>query len=188
MRFSPAEPDPSVGRSTGRDRSTGRGSLLRIALKSERPGERGLPKVSVAEGRLTARGVEGDFNRYRHEEKHDDPGMAILLLPIETIEELNREGWPVRPGDLGENLLVRGLGPGTWRTGTRLRVGDSAVLELSKPCEPCSVLHSLPYVGPSRGAAFVRALLGRRGWYARVVREGLVRPHDAVEPAEERSA
>lgn len=160
-----------------------RGRVVEVHLKPEVPGERGLPKRAVPEIRLREDGVEGDFNRYRHEERHDDPAMAVLLLPRETLAELNREGWPVRPGDLGENLTTEGIPPAEFRPGLTLEVGE-AVVEISKPCEPCDNLYLLPYVGRSKGPEFVRTMLDRRGWYARVRRRGRVRAGDAVREAD----
>jgi MOSC domain-containing protein YiiM len=155
------------------------GTVVQLNRKSEVPGERGLPKVSVAMARVTSGGVEGDFNRYRREEKRDDPGMALLLLPLEVIEELNREGWPVRAGDLGENVTTRGIPNDEFRPSRRVRVGP-VLVEVSKPCDPCDNLFLLPYVGKARGPAFLRTTLGRRGWYCRVVEEGTLHPGDRI--------
>ena len=155
------------------------GTVVQVNLKPEVEGEHGLPKLPVESARLSRGGLTGDYNRFRHEERHDDPEMAILLLSIETIEQLRTEGWPVRPGDLGENLTVRGLAPDEMAPGRRLDVG-SAILEVTKPCTPCDNLFLLPYVGRRRGPEFVRTMLDRRGWYARVLQEGNVRPGDAI--------
>jgi MOSC domain-containing protein YiiM len=157
------------------------GRVVSVHVKSERPGERGLPKAEVPRARLTASGAAGDFNRFRHEEKHDDPRMAILLFPLETIEQLNREGWPVRPGDVGENVTTAGVPYDRFRPGSRWRVG-TAQLEITKPCDPCDNLFLLPYVGASRGPEFLKTTLGRRGWYARVLADGEAGPGDAVVP------
>jgi len=59
-------------------------------------------------------------------------------------------------------------------------VGAELVVTIRRPCEPCGFLAGLPYVGPSRFAAFERAVRGRRGWYARVDRPGRIRRGDAV--------
>lgn len=159
---------------------TAHGRVRQLNVKAETPGQRGLPKAPVPEARLGPHGTSGDFNRFRHEEKHDDPRMAILILPIETIAALDREGWPVRPGDLGENITSEGLPYEAFAPGAHVRVGE-AELEVTKPCDPCDILNTLPYVGTARGPEFVRTTLGRRGWYARVVREGTVRPGDPID-------
>lgn len=158
---------------------TAAGRVLRVNRKPEVGQEHGLPKPSVEKARLSASGVVGDFNRYRHEEKQDDPAMAVLLVPVETIDQLNREGWPVRPGDLGENLTTSGLDPLALAPGRQFVVG-AATIEISKPCTPCDNLYLLPYVGRERGPEFLRTMLDRRGWYARVVHEGEVREGDAI--------
>ena len=155
------------------------GRVLQLNRKSPTPGQRGLPKLPVADARLTAEGVEGDFNVYRHEVKQDDPRMAVLLMPFETIHQLGQEGWPVRPGDLGENITSVGVPYHEFAPGLRFRVGG-ALLEITKACTPCENLFALPYVGEKRGPAFLRATLGRRGWYARVVEPGVVRTGDPI--------
>ena len=155
------------------------GTVVQLNRKPEVAGEHGLPKVPIPTARITRAGMEGDFNRYRTEEKHSDPDMAILLLPLEVISALNAEGWPVRPGDLGENLTTSGLSNESFRPARTLRAG-TVRLQVAKPCDPCSNLYLLPYVGPSRGPAFLRTTLGRRGWYCRVVEEGDVRVGDSV--------
>ncbi len=155
------------------------GRVVSLHVKAEVPGEHGLPKPEVPSVRFTAEGAVGDFNRFRHEERHDDPRMAILLFPIETIEELNREGWPVRPGDVGENVTTAGIPYAAFAVGSRWRMGEAHV-EISKPCDPCDNLFLLPYVGRERGPEFLRTMLGRRGWYGRVVGEGPVRTGDPI--------
>jgi MOSC domain-containing protein YiiM len=156
------------------------GRVHQLNRKSQVPGERGLPKLPVPEARVDAHGVEGDYNVYRHDVSHDDPAMAVLLMPLETLEELRSEGWPVRPGDLGENVTSAGLPYDTFAPGRRFRVGE-ALMEISKPCDPCDNLFLLPYVGPERGPEFLRTTLNRRGWYARVLKAGLVRQGDPIE-------
>jgi len=159
------------------------GRVADLHRKPEVPGERGLPKPSVREAFVSFGGVAGDFNRYRHEEKQDDPVMALLIMPRETLVELDREGWPVRSGDLGENLTTEGIPYDALVPGRRFRAGEME-FEVSKACTPCDNLYQLPYVGPARGPEFLKTMLDRRGWYACVVREGRVRVGDRIEPVE----
>ena len=155
------------------------GTVFRLHRKAERGSERGLPKPSVSEVVLTPEGVEGDFNRYRHEEKRDDPEMAVLLERLETLKELEGEGWPVAPGDIGENVTTVGIAYHEFFPGRSLEIG-TARLTVTKPCTPCENLYLLPYVGHDRGPAFLRAMLGRRGWYARVDRAGSVQVAEPI--------
>jgi MOSC domain-containing protein YiiM len=155
------------------------GRILQLSTKPETPGEHGLPKRAVTELRVTTQGAEGDYNRYRSRTLGGDPDQAILVVTEELLSQLRREGWPVAPGDLGENLTLAGVAESNLVPGTRLEIGEVR-LEISKPCEPCTELHSLPYVGEARGAEFVRTMVDRRGWYARVLRGGVIRLDAAV--------
>lgn len=157
-----------------------RGRIVQLHLKPREGRARGLPKRAVPSLTITPAGVEGDFNRWRTEEAGGDPDQAVLLLSEEILTDLRAEGWPVQPGELGENLTVAGLPPGALEPGARVCLGE-VVLEVSKRCDPCIVLYSLPYVGVERGPAFLRALQGRRGWFTRVVRGGTIRPDMVLE-------
>lgn len=158
-----------------------KGQIFQINVKPETPGQRGLPKLPVESARITRRGIEGDFNRYRYEEKHADPDMALLLMPLETIQRLEEEGWPIRPGDLGENITTTGIPYDSFAPGKKYRLGESVETQISEPCNPCNNLYLLPYVGTENGPRFLRTMLGRRGWYARVLREGHIRKADPIE-------
>ncbi len=156
------------------------GSVLRTSIKPRMPGECGLPKRAVAKLDLTEAGAAGDYNHYRTRELPGDRDQAVLLLTDEVMRQLKAEGWPVEPGDLGENLSLTGIAESSLGPGVRLGVGD-ALLEISHACDPCTELYVLPYVGKERGPAFLRALHGRRGWYARVLRPGVVEAGMALE-------
>ena len=155
------------------------GEVRQINVKSKVPGERGLPKKPMDSVLITGRGVQGDFNVYRHEKLGDDPDSALLIIPIETIRELNSEGWPVKPGDLGENLTTDGIPYGSFAVGKTFDVGG-ARFQISRACNPCDNLFFLPFVGQARGPAFMKAMIGRRGWYARVLKGGWVRTGDSI--------
>ena len=156
------------------------GRIVQLHRKPKQGRERGLPKPAVGELIITTNGVEGDFNRWRTEKAEGDPDQAVLLLNEEILVDLRAEGWPVQPGDLGENVTLADLSEDALEPGARVQLGE-VVLEVSKACDPCTVLYTLPYVGKERGPAFVRTMHGRRGWYARVLQGGTVRPETPVE-------
>lgn len=159
-----------------------RGRIVQLNRKPKEGRSRGLPKRSVPELIVGADGIEGDFNRWRTEEADGDPDQAVLLLSDEILADLRAEGWPVERGELGENLTLAGLPADALQPGARVHLGE-VVLEVSKACDPCTILFSLPYVGVERGPAFLRALAGRRGWFARVLRGGTIRPDTPVQVA-----
>ncbi len=154
------------------------GEVRQINIKPETAGERGLPKHPVDRVLVKRTGLVGDFNKWRHEEAHDDSAMAVMIMPLEEIQALNDEGWAIRPGDIGENFTTTGIPYGAFASGKRYRVGE-AVLKITKPCDPCSNLYLLPAIGKDKD--IVKAMLHRRGWYASVEKEGQVIKGDAIE-------
>ncbi len=156
------------------------GRVLQINVKPKTPGEPGLPKRPVPAARIGSAGLEGDFNDWRSANLPGDQKQAVLIITTELLGELNAEGWPVKPGDLGENLTLDGIAESALGPGVRLEAGD-VVMEITEPCDPCTRLYTLPYVGGERGPGFLRATAGRRGWYARVVQPGSIRQGSPVE-------
>jgi MOSC domain-containing protein YiiM len=156
------------------------GRVFQLNIKPSTPGERGLPKRPVPSALVTTAGMEGDFNRWRHEKAEDNPDMALLIMALETLQELNGEGWPVEPGDIGENITTEGIPYDAFAPGRIYRVGEARV-QISKRCDPCTNLYLLPYVGEQKGPRFLKVVKGRRGWYARVLSGGVVRRGDVVE-------
>lgn len=154
--------------------------VYQLNVKAKTPGSRGLPKTPVSSVRILKNGLEGDYNVYRHDILSDDPDSAVLLMPLETINELNNEGWPIKPGDIGENITTNGIPYFQMSPGKTLRIGSEVVIQISRACDPCSNLYLLPYVGDKKGPSFLKVMLGRRGWYARVIQEGTVRKGDEI--------
>lgn len=155
------------------------GTIYQINIKGRVPGSRGLPKLSINSANIKKEGLEGDFNVYRNEKLRDDPDSAVLLIPLETIQELNMEGWPVNPGDLGENVTTTGISYGHFSPGKNVSLGEVDV-QIARACEPCTNLYLLPYVGKQKGPQFLKVMLHRRGWYARVIREGRIHKGDKI--------
>jgi len=157
-----------------------KGKVYQINVKPETPGEHGLPKYSIDKAVVTIKGMSGDYNKYRHERNNDNPDNALLLMPVEMIAQLTTEGWPVQPGDLGENITTDSIEYNEFAVGKKYRIGE-AEIQISKPCTPCKNLYLLPYVGKEKGPEFLRTILGRRGWYARVLKEGVVAKGNSIE-------
>jgi MOSC domain-containing protein YiiM len=158
--------------------------VTQLNLKPREGRARGLPKRAAPQLTITADGVEGDYNRWRTEKAQGDPDQAVLLLSEEILAHLRAEGWPVEPGDLGENITLAGVDLDALRPDAVVRIGE-VVLQVSKACDPCTVLYTLPYIGVERGAQFLRTMQGRRGWYARVLQGGIVRKDSPIQIAGE---
>ena len=89
-------------------------------------------------------GVEGDAHagatvqhRSRKRWRPHEPNLRqVHLLHAELLDDLRERGFAVGPGDVGENVLVRGLDLLALPTGTRLHLGD-AVVEVTGLRNPC---------------------------------------------------
>jgi len=107
----------------------------------------GFTKDAVPFVRLIAgEGVEGDAHLGATTQhlylKRKNPLLPNLcqvhLLGQEMLEELAGKGFELQPGQLGENVLTRGIELLTLPVGTRLHLGDEAVIELTGLRTPCS--------------------------------------------------
>jgi len=151
-------------------------SIARIIQISVRA-QGGVPKLSIAETRLTKTGVLGDKQRNR--QLHGGPDRAVCIYSWELIRDLQEEGHPIDCGTAGENLTVSGLDWEAIVPGVRLRAGQEAELEIVSYTTPC--LHIKE--------SFIDGVFSRisqklhPGWsrvYARVLQEGAVRQGDSV--------
>ena len=61
----------------------------------------------------------------------------VHLIHAELFEELAEAGFAVSPGELGENVTTRGIDLLGLPRGTRLRLGEAALLELAGLRNPC---------------------------------------------------
>ena len=78
----------------------------------------------------------------------------VHLLQAEFIDELVEQGFAVAPGTMGENVTTRGLKLLDLPRGTRLLLGESAVVELTGLRNPCIQLERFQ-------AGLMQAALGR---------------------------
>ena len=135
-------------------------------------------------------GVEGDAHsgatvKHRSRVKRDpsQPNLRqVHLLQAELFDELMARDHPVWPGEMGENITTRGLDLLALPTGTRLRIGTHAVVELTGLRNPCSQIDKfqpgLMAAVLDRGAA--GELVRKAGVMAVVLEGGEVRSGAAI--------
>jgi hypothetical protein len=105
------------------------------------------PAVELVAGH----GVVGDVHagatvkhRSRAAKTPDLPNLRqVHLLPVERLDELTAAGFPVGPGTIGENVTTRGIDLLSLPAGTKLRLGESAVVELTGLRNPCFQLDGI---------------------------------------------
>ena len=138
----------------------------------------GVPKRPVLEARITEKGVSGD--RQRNLKVHGGSDRAVCLFSLEILERLQDEGHPIDAGLSGENLTLAGIEWEIIRPGVVLLIGPDIQLEVKSYTSPCAQNASW-----FRDGDFQRISQKLNpGWsrvYAKVIREGIVRPGDAVE-------
>jgi len=109
-------------------------------------------KTPVDEVQLLAGlGVEGDAHmgvtvKHRSRVRVDatEPNLRqVHLIHAELLDELNLQGFDVAAGQLGENITTRGVDLLGLPKGTRLYLGDAAMLEVTGLRNPCKQLDGL---------------------------------------------
>ncbi|MBA2488817.1 MAG: GNAT family N-acetyltransferase [Chloroflexi bacterium] len=140
----------------------------------------GVPKLPVDRAWVRPSGLEGDG--HTDVTSHGGPYRAVCLYGMEAIERLRAEGHPVDAGSLGENLTTSGVEWSEQPAGTLVHVGEHLVLEVTTSTTPCST-QTHNFVDGRIGRISILTHPSDSRMYARVVREGEVRPGDAIELA-----
>ena len=94
---------------------------------------------------VAGHGVEGDAHagatvqhRSRKRWRPELPNLRqVHLLHGELLDDLRARGYDVAPGQVGENVLTRGVDLLALPTGARLRLGRDAVVEVTGLRNPC---------------------------------------------------
>jgi MOSC domain-containing protein YiiM len=100
---------------------------------------------------LAGLGVEGDAHMgvtVKHRSRvAKDPTVPNLrqvhLIHAELYDELGTAGFRLAPGVMGENVTTRGVDLLGLPTGTRLRLGAAAVVEITGLRNPCAQLNKI---------------------------------------------
>lgn len=148
-------------------------------------------KAPALEARLLeGLGVEGDAHcgttvRHRFDRRRDPhrPNLRqVHLIGTELFEEVAAHGYPVKPGDLGENVTTTGVDLLALPAGTLLRLGTQAEVRLTGLRTPCTLIDTLQ-------PGLMRRMWGtdeagrrtrRAGVMAVVTSTGAVRPGDPL--------
>jgi MOSC domain-containing protein YiiM len=139
---------------------------------------------------LAGLGVEGDAHCgatvqhvYDRKKGPDRVNLRqVHLIQTELLDELSALGFSVRPGELGENISTRGLDVLSLPTGTELRIGPEAVIEVTGLRTPCFQIERFQkglqahVGGRSPGGGDV----SKTGVMGIVLRGGTVSPGDVI--------
>lgn len=142
------------------------GRIIAVSVSTRK----GVKKTPIREGVLIENfGLENDAHA-------GDWHRQVSLLAMESIQKIRAKGLDVSPGDFAENITTEGVRLWELALGTRLRIGDTALVELTqigKECHSrCAIYHQVGDCVMPREGIFVRVLVG-----------GAVRPGDPIHHA-----
>ena len=128
------------------------------------------PMKSVESADLVAGyGIEGD----RHATSRGPrTRRQVLLMDVETLGSFGLEG-----GQTRENVTTKGIDLHALPAGSRVALGDEAVVEITGFCDPCGRMDELR-------DGLREAMVDRRGMLATVVAGGGVRVGDGARALE----
>ncbi len=113
-------------------------------------------------------GIEGD-NKAGH-----NPDRQLNIMSLETLHDLNTEGFRTNPGEMGEQIIIRGLDINGLAAGTQVQFGDEAVIEVVKPRTGCEWFEQVQGLSPKLAA-------GRMGMMAKVIKSGEIKVGDSIQ-------
>lgn len=123
-----------------------------VVIAVSRKASHGVAKENQLTVRLLAgAGIEGDAHcgatvkhRSRVKANPAAPNLRqVHLIHGELHEELAAQGFQLFPGLMGENITTQGLDLLGLSEGARLRLGDTAVVEVTGLRNPCTQLDNL---------------------------------------------
>src|SRR5687767_13777859 len=140
---------------------------------------------------LAGLGVEGDAHmgetvKHRSRVRRDptQPNLRqVHLIHSELHDELRAAGLEVVPGGMGENVTTRGIDLLGLPAGTRLALGDSAIVEVTGLRNPCVQLDGIQdgLMAATLSRDEQGELLRKAGVMAVVVATGEIRPEDPIQ-------
>ena len=135
-------------------------------------------------------GVQGDAHcgtTVKHRSRvARDPSQPnrrqVHLIHSELHDVLQEQGFTVSAGQMGENVTTRGVHLLGLPTGARLRLGDTAIVEVTGLRNPCAQLDRIQpgLMGATLERAADGGLVRKAGIMAVVLEGGEVRPGDLI--------
>jgi MOSC domain-containing protein YiiM len=113
----------------------------------------------------------------------DEPNLRqIHLIHSELFDEVAALGITVNPGQMGENITTRGLAILELTVGTRLHLGNTAVIEITGLRNPCKQLDNVDerLLGEVARKLEDGTIMRKAGIMGIVLEGGTVRPGDPI--------
>lgn len=104
---------------------------------------------------------------------HAGSGRQVSLLSEESIDKMRARGLEVAPGDFAENITTKGIDLLGLGIGTKMKIGETAVLEVSQIGKECHRRCSIYYQAGD-------CVMPREGVFAKVVNGGGIKVGDDI--------
>ena len=129
--------------------------------------KKGTKKENISEGLLIENhGFEDDAHA-------GDWHRQVSLLAIESIEKARTKGLDLSPGDFAENITTRGIDLVHLPIGTRLKVGEEALMEVTQIGKKC---HTKCAIYQQVGDC----VMPKEGIFTKVLKGGKVKKNDPI--------
>jgi len=129
---------------------------------------KGMRKKPVEEAVIrTNYGIEGDA--HSSSEWH----RQVSLLAAESIRKMQEMGLDVKAGDFAENITTEGIDLVSLPLGTRLRIGNEIVGEISQIGKECHTRCAIYYQAGD-------CVMPKEGIFIKIIQGGTIRTGDSV--------
>ncbi|HGE70488.1 TPA: MOSC domain-containing protein [Candidatus Poribacteria bacterium] len=129
--------------------------------------KKGVKKENIPEGLLIENfGLKDDAHAGNWHRQ-------VSLLAIESIEKIREKGLDVGPGDFAENITTVGIDLVNLPIGTKLKIGDSALVEVTQIGKEC---HDRCAIYRQTGDC----VMPREGIFVKVLKGGKVKKNDPI--------
>ena len=129
---------------------------------------KGTPKKPVDEAFISKdHGLEGDAHAGKWHRQ-------VSFLSSESIDQARRQGLEVTFGDFAENIATTGIDWKTLPIGTRVRLGQTVLVEITQIGKECHNKCAIYYKDGD-------CIMPREGVFARVLAEGTIRCGDQIQ-------
>lgn len=112
-------------------------------------------------------GIDGDDKAGRH------PDRQLNILSLEWLQSIKSNGFKTDPGQFGEQLILSGIDLHALQPGTKLRLGDTAIIEIIKPRTGCDRLEAAQGIS-------IASIRDKIGMLAAVRNGGKIKTGDVV--------
>ena len=137
--------------------------IVSIAISKKK----GTRKTPVEEAFISKdHGLEGDAHAGKWHRQ-------VSFLSSESIQRAKEGGLDVGFGDFAENIATSGVDLPNLPVGTRLKLGDTVVLEISQIGKECHKKCAIYYQAGD-------CIMPREGVFAKVIEQGEIRTGDSI--------